>query len=93
MVTAFMLINAAPQAINDAAQALVDMEEIAEVYSVAGEWDLVAVVRVQDNEGLARAVTERALKVEGIVKSTTLIAFQAYSHHDLERLFSIGFDE
>jgi DNA-binding Lrp family transcriptional regulator len=60
---------------------------------VAGEWDLAAVVRVGKNEDLADLVTARLLKLDAILKSTTLIAFRAYSNYDLERMFSIGFEE
>lgn len=93
MVTALILMNVRRDAINETAQALLDLKGVAEVYSVAGEWDLAAVVRVGKNEDLADLVTARLLKLEAIQKSTTLIAFRAYSNYDLERMFSIGFEE
>ena len=93
MVTAFVLINARRDMVNETAQELVDLDGVSEVYSVAGPQDLVAVIRVSNNEALADLVTGSMLKMEGIEKTTTLIAFRAYSQYDLERMFSIGLGE
>lgn len=93
MVTALILMNVRRDAINETAQALLELKGVAEVYSIAGEWDLAAMVRVRQNEDLADLVTGKLLKLDGIQKSTTLIAFRAYSNYDLERMFSIGFEE
>jgi len=90
MVTAIVLLNVARQKVNEAAELLAGIEGISEVYSVAGQYDLAAVIRVRDNEALAELITNRLLQVEGIVKSETLIAFRVYSRHDLDRLFAIG---
>ena len=90
MVSAIVLLNVARNKINAVAEKLADMEGISEVFSVAGEYDLTAIIRVKDNEGLADLVTNRMLKIEGITKSETLIAFKVYSKHDLEAMFSIG---
>ncbi len=90
MVTAFILINAERSAIAQAAQQVMDCEGIAEVYSVAGPYDLVAVARVRENEQLAKLVTEELIAVEGLTDTTTLIAFRQYSRHDLERMFNLG---
>jgi DNA-binding Lrp family transcriptional regulator len=90
MVTAVILIECAKGTVNQTAQALADIEGISEVYSVAGRVDLVGLIRVNDNEGLARIVTEKILEIPGITRTETLIAFQAFSRHDLERMFSIG---
>ncbi len=90
MISAIVLIHAERHQINAVADQLTAIKGITEVYSVAGEYDLVAMVRVSDSEALARVVTEQMLKVEGITKTNTLIAFRAYSAHDLERMFSIG---
>ena len=92
MVTAVVLMNVKRDAINETARALVDLKGIAEVYSVAGDWDLVAMVRVATNDDLADLVTKQLLKIESILKTNTLIAFRAYSNYDLDRLFSIGFE-
>jgi DNA-binding Lrp family transcriptional regulator len=90
MVSAIVLLNAARNKINAVAEKLAEMDGISEVFSVAGEYDLAAIIRVKDNEGLADLVTNRMLKIEGITKSETLIAFKVYSKHDLEAMFSIG---
>jgi len=90
MVTAFILINAERGRIASAAQDILDVDGIVEVYSVAGEYDLVAVARVRQSEDLARVVTEDLIAVKGITKTTTLIAFRQYSRHDLERMFALG---
>jgi DNA-binding Lrp family transcriptional regulator len=90
MVTAIVLLNVARNKINVVAEKLADMDGISEVFSVAGEFDLAAIIRVQDNDGLAELVTNRLLKVQGITKSETMIAFRVYSRHDLEAMFSIG---
>jgi DNA-binding Lrp family transcriptional regulator len=90
MVTAMVLIECEKGAVNQAAQTLADLQGISEVYSVAGRVDLVAIIRVQDNERLAQIVTEKMLNVPGITRTETLIAFQVYSRHDLESMFSIG---
>jgi DNA-binding Lrp family transcriptional regulator len=60
------------------------------VYSVGGRYDLVAVIRVKENDDLAELVTNHMLKVEGIADSETLIAFRVFSRHDLESMFSVG---
>jgi len=93
MVNAVVLIQCEIDAIPEAAQAIADIEGISEVYSVAGEWDLVAVVRVPDHEDLAKVIPGGVAKVEGVERTETLIAFQVYSKHDLEAMFSVGFDE
>ena len=90
MVTAFILINAARDRIAAAAQNVLAADGVAEVYSVAGEYDLVAVARVRANEQLAQLVTEDLIAVEGITRTVTLIAFRQYSDYDLERMFSLG---
>ena len=90
MVTAFILIKAERQRIAPASQEILNIEGIAEVYSVAGDWDLVAVARVKENEQLAKLVTEDMIAIKGLTQTTTLIAFRQYSRYDLERMFSIG---
>ncbi|MGA1795511.1 MAG: Lrp/AsnC family transcriptional regulator [bacterium] len=92
MVTALVLLEVQRDKVNEIADKLAAMEEVSEVYSVAGRYDLVAVIRVADNEKLAEVVTNHMLKVKGINKSETLIAFRVYSRHDLESMFSIGLE-
>ena len=93
MVSAIVLIECAKGSINQAAQALADIKGISEVYSVAGRVDLVAVIRVADNDQLAQIVTNQMLLVPGITRTETLISFRVFSKHDLEQMFSIGVEE
>lgn len=90
MVNAFILLNIKRERIAAAAQEILNIPGVAEVYSVAGSFDLVAVARVRENEQLAKLVTEDLIKIEGITNSQTLIAFRQYSRYDLERMFSLG---
>ena len=93
MVTAVVLVQCEIDEIAEAAQAIADIEGVTEVYSVAGEFDLVAIVRVADHQSLASVIPQGIARMEGVERTETLIAFQVYSKHDLDRLFSIGFDE
>jgi DNA-binding Lrp family transcriptional regulator len=90
MLSAIVLLNTDRDKTNKVAEALADMEGVTEVYSVAGRYDLAAIVRASDNDQLAKIVTEHIRAVPGITTSETLIAFRVYSRHDLERMFSIG---
>jgi DNA-binding Lrp family transcriptional regulator len=90
MVHAFVLIDAVPSRVADLAVELADVAGVAEVYSVAGHADLVAVVRVGDHENLADVVTRHIHQLEGITDTRTLIAFRAYSRHDLEAMWDLG---
>jgi DNA-binding Lrp family transcriptional regulator len=90
MVTAVVLLNVERDQINEVAGKLADLESISEVYSVSGQYDLVAMLRVRTNEELADAVTSKMLKLDGIERTETLISFRAYSRHDLEAAFSLG---
>jgi len=92
MITAIVLARTRRDAVNETAEALSRLDGVAEVYSVAGEWDLVAIIRVTQNDQLADLVTNHMLKLEGITKTSTCIAFRAYSRHDLERMFTIGLE-
>ena len=93
MVTAIVLLTTERDKINSIAEKLADMEGISEVYSIAGKYDLAAIIRTKDNENMAELVTNHMLKVEGIIKSETFSAFRTYSKHDLESMFSIGLEE
>jgi DNA-binding Lrp family transcriptional regulator len=70
---------------------LLKITGVTEVYSVAGDFDLIAIVRVKEADELAAVVTERFAKVKGITRTTTLIAFKCFSNYDLEHMFQIGF--
>ncbi len=93
MVSAIVLLTVGRDKINPVAETLADIEGVSEVYSVAGRYDLAVIVRVKNNDDLARVVTEHIRKVEGITSSETLISFRVYSRHDLEGMFSIGMEK
>ena len=90
MLAAFVLIQAEPARVADLASDLADVEGVAEVYSVAGDEDIVAIVRVRHHEELADVVTRRIAGLDGIASTRTLVAFRAYSRHDLEAMFDLG---
>jgi DNA-binding Lrp family transcriptional regulator len=90
MTHAVVLIEAERDALSSLGSALADIEGVAEAYSVTGEWDFVAIVRVPDHEQLADVVTGQITALAGVSRTQTLVAFQAYSRHDLEALFSVG---
>jgi DNA-binding Lrp family transcriptional regulator len=92
-IHAVVLVQCEIDEISEAAQAIADIDGVTEVYSVAGEFDLVAIVRVADHDSLATVIPGGIAKVDGIVRTETLISFQVFSRHDLDRLFSIGFDD
>ena len=90
MVTALVMLNIERKHIQNVSQRLVDMKEVTEVYSVAGRYDLVAIVRVKNNAQIADTITGQFSVLEGITATETLIAFNTFSRHDLEHMFSIG---
>ncbi|MCW9012600.1 MAG: Lrp/AsnC ligand binding domain-containing protein [Gammaproteobacteria bacterium] len=89
MVTSIILLNIQRNKVNEVAEQLTEMQGISEVYSVTGNYDLVAVVRVKTNDDLADLVTNTLVKVDGIEKTDTMLAFKAYSKHDLDAMFSM----
>lgn len=92
MVSAVVLLRCERNKINAVAETLAEIPGISEVFSVAGRYDLVAILRVRTNEALANLVTNEMLQVDGILDSETLIAFKVFSRHDLESMFEIGFE-
>lgn len=89
MVAAVVLIRAVPGDIPALARRIAGIEGVAEVYSVSGEYDLVAIVRVPEYDGVARVVTEEIAKITGIERTYTLTAFRVYSKQDLERAWDM----
>jgi DNA-binding Lrp family transcriptional regulator len=90
MTHAVVLIEAERAAIGSLGGSLADIEGVAEAYSVTGEWDFVAMLRVRNPEEVAEVVTHRFAGLDGIRKTQTMVAFEVFSQHDLEALFSIG---
>lgn len=90
MLAAFVLIDAEPARVAELATELAEVDGVAEVYSTAGDADLVAIVRVRRQEELAEVVTRSISRLPGIRDTRTLVAFQAYSRHDLESMWDLG---
>jgi DNA-binding Lrp family transcriptional regulator len=90
VITAIVFIGTEPSKISQAAQAIADIAHVSEVYSVTGDYDLIAMVRVRNHEDIAAVVTDGINNVDGVTLTTTQIAFRAFSRHDLEEAFSIG---
>lgn len=92
MVTAIVLLQTERGRTRQVADALLEIEQVAEAYSVAGEFDLVAIVRVRHYDQMAEVVPGRIAEVPGILRTRTLMAFQCYSRRDLERMWGIGLE-
>jgi DNA-binding Lrp family transcriptional regulator len=90
MTHAVVLIKAERRALTTLGDRLVDVEGVSEAYSVTGDWDYVAIVRVPEHDSLAELVTGRLARLDGIANTYTMVAFQVFSKHDLEAMFSIG---
>ena len=90
MTHAIVLIEAERGAMRELGSALADVEGVAEAWSVTGEWDFVAMLRVRNPEEVAQVVTHRFAEIQGIRRTHTMVAFEVFSEHDLEALFSIG---
>ena len=93
MITAIVLIDCATDSIPEVAETLANLEGVSEVYSVAGHVDLIAVVRVRQFEQIADVIAGGISKVPGVTGTESHIAFRAYSKHDLEEAFAIGFTD
>lgn len=91
MLHAFVLVDAEPARITPVAEQLAEVPGVSEVFSVAGGVaDLIAIVRVRHHDDLAEVVTRSIASLEGIESTTTLVAFEVYSRHDLEAMFDLG---
>ena len=93
MITAIVLLRCDVHAIPETAQAVANIAAVSEVYSVTGDWELVALVRVRAHDEIADVVTGEVAKVPGVTATHTMIAFRAYSSTDLERMWGVGFEE
>ncbi len=92
MITAIVLISADVDRIPEVAEQIAELDGVTEVYSVAGDADLIAIVRVRQHEELADVIADRVGKVPGVTGTNTHIAFRTYSRHDLEEAFSLGLE-
>ncbi|HEY2947917.1 MAG TPA: Lrp/AsnC ligand binding domain-containing protein [Micromonosporaceae bacterium] len=91
MITAIVLIDCATDSIPEVAEAIANLPGVSEVYSVAGHVDLIAMVRVREFDQIAQVIAGGISKVPGVINTESHIAFRAYSQHDLEEAFAIGF--
>lgn len=91
MITAIVLLKVDVHSIPETGQAIAELPAVSEVYSVTGPWDLVAILRVHDQDELGTTIAGQIDKITGVASSETFLALQVYSRHDLDRLFSIGF--
>jgi DNA-binding Lrp family transcriptional regulator len=87
---AIVLIQADRPALKTLGGELADIEGVAEAYSVTGDWDFVAILRLREHDELAQVVTGQISQLPGVLRTQTMVAFEAYSRHDLEALFSVG---
>jgi DNA-binding Lrp family transcriptional regulator len=93
VLTAVILVKSSRHALTSLGPRLADVEGVAEVYTVTGEWDFVAMVRVREHDELAQVVTQRLTRLDGIERTQTMVAFQQFSAHDLEAMFGLGIEE
>jgi DNA-binding Lrp family transcriptional regulator len=93
MITAIVFIQADVARIPEVAQEIAAIDGVGEVYSVTGDIDLIAILRVREHDDIAALVPDRLNKVDGVLSTETHIAFRAYSTHDLEAAFSLGAEE
>lgn len=92
MLTAIVMIRTEAARIPEVAEEISELKGISEVYSVTGEWDLIAMVRVREHDALSEVIADRLSKVDGVVETVTQIAFRTYSKHDLDDAFALGMD-
>ena len=93
MITTIVMIAVDNDLIPEVAEQIADIDGVSEVYSVAGDVDLIAIVRVREFEQIADVIAGRISKVPGVIGTDTHVAFRAYSRHDLDAAFSIGYEE
>ncbi|AWT34137.1 AsnC family transcriptional regulator [Deinococcus arenae] len=93
MVTAIVMVQAERQRVQETAEALAGVPSVREVYSVTGEWDIVAILKLTRYEDLDDVVTGHLRKVEGIARTQTMLAFRTYNDSLLDQGFGVGLDE
>ena len=92
MLTAILLVRATRDGLSTLGPRLAETAGVAEVYTVTGDWDFVAIVRVREHDELATIVTRELTRLEGIERTQTMVAFQQFSRHDLEAMFGLGLE-
>jgi DNA-binding Lrp family transcriptional regulator len=92
MLTAVILVRSTRPGLATLGPRLADVPGVTEVYTVTGDWDFVAIVRVRQHEELASVVTRELAGLEGIERTQSMVAFQQHSRHDLEAMFDLGLE-
>jgi DNA-binding Lrp family transcriptional regulator len=92
VLTAIVLVRASRHSMGTLGPKLAETDGIAEVYTVTGDWDFVAIVRVREHDELARIVTQELAHLDGVERTQTMVAFQQFSRHDLEAMFGLGME-
>ena len=92
MITTIVMVSVESSRIPEVAQKIADLDGVSEVYSVAGDVDLIAIVRVREFDEIAEVIAGRLSKIEGVLHTDTHVAFRAYSQHDLDAAFAIGLE-
>jgi len=93
MLTAFILVKSTRDGLKHLGSELAGVEGVAEVYTVTGEWDFIAIARVREHDDLAKVVTQHLTGLDGIEWTETMVAFQQFSAHDLEAMFGLGLED
>lgn len=93
MLTAFILVKSTREGLTHLGAELADVDGVAEVYTVTGDWDFIAIVRVHEHDQLAQVVTKHLTKLRDIERTQTMVAFQQFSAHDLEAMFGLGLED
>ena len=93
MLTANVLVDTDASRIPEVAKEIAEIKGVSEVYSVTGEVDLIAMVRVREHDELADVIADQVSKIQGVLRTQTYIAFRTYSQHDLEQAFALGLED
>lgn len=93
MLTAIVLVDTDASRIPEVAKEIAEIKGVSEVYSVTGEVDLIAMVRVREHDELADVIADQVSKIQGVLRTQTYIAFRTYSQHDLEQAFALGLED
>lgn len=93
MLTAFILVKSSREGLTRLGPDLAAVEGIAEVYTLTGEWDFIAIARVREHDDLAKVVVHHLTRLDGIERTQTMVAFQQFSAHDLEAMFGLGLED
>ncbi len=88
MITAIVMMNCEVGKVHAVSQALMDLDGVAEVYSISGEYDILAIIRVKEYDSLSSVVSEEIARIDGITRTNTHMAFRCYSKQDMEKMWS-----